>query len=233
VLAGKQPVENFRSAVERPPNPSAKNVPSLDEADRVVSFVLGSEAKDVAAMVAAGAPTADALRELLAITVAVVGATEQLYRAIGRKHPEQWESLERSAETFADEYVVKWLANADPEFKRAVTKQRRRKLVARAGALQLVESDRDQRSRWAAVTLPPDAPIPIAEDVGEGLGESTHEAEERLFEHLGAMTSTEPLVLAGQVVGLLCASECLLALFPSNLVAAFCVQLAAMTQQSE
>jgi hypothetical protein len=41
--------------------------------------------------------------------------------------------------------------------------------------------------------------------------------------------SNDPLALAGQVVGLLSAAEVLLALFPSNKVAAFCVQLAAMT----
>lgn len=184
-----------------------------------MSFVLG----DVTARLVNGA-----LVDLLAMTIAVVGATEQLYRVLGKRHPEQWESLERSAETFADEHVVALLASADPEFKRAVTTQRNRKLIARAGALQLVESDHNQRARWAAVTLPEDAPIPIAEDVGERLGEATYEAEERLFEHLGAVTSTEPLVIAGQVVGLLCASECLLALLPSNQVAAFCVQLASL-----
>ena len=55
------------------------------------------------------------------------------------------------------------------------------------------------------------------------------EAEERVYQHLAAVVADEPLVLAGQVVDLLCASECLLALFPSNKVAAFCVQLASMS----
>lgn len=80
-----------------------------------------------------------------------------------------------------------------------------------------------------AVTLPQDAPIPIAEEVGEGLGELTLEAEERVYQRLGAVASNDPLVLSGQVIGLLCACECLLALLPSNKVAAFCVQLASMS----
>jgi len=46
-------------------------------------------------------------------------------------------------------------------------------------------------------------------------------------------SQNDPLVLAGQVVGLLCASECLLALLPSNKVAAFCVQLASMSAAEE
>jgi hypothetical protein len=103
-----------------------------------LSFVL----RDVAARFVNGASV-----DLLAMTVAVVGATEQLYRVLGKQHPEHWESLERSAETFADEHVVALIANADPEFTRAVTMQRDRKLVARAGALQLMESDRNQRAR--------------------------------------------------------------------------------------
>jgi len=67
-----------------------------------------------------------------------------------------------------------------------------------------------------------------AEEVGERLNEKTFEAEERLHAHLGAIEVNEPLVLVGQVVGLLSAAECLLALYPSNQVAAFCVQLAAI-----
>jgi hypothetical protein len=128
-----------------------------------------------------------------------------------------------------DHFVVAWLADGDPALKRAVTKHRRRKLGVHRGVLRLVESDRSKRARWVAVTLPQDAPIPIAEDVGEGLGELTLEAEERVYQQLGAVASNDPLVLAGQVVGLLCACECLLALLPSNKVAAFCVQLASMS----
>ena len=170
---------------------------------------------------------------MLGLTIAVVGAAEQLYRSIGRPYPEQWESMERSAETFTDQFVVKWMANADAELKHSITKHRRRKLTAKAGTLRLVESDRNKRARWAQVTLPGEAPLPIAEEVGEGLGELTLETEERLYQHLGAVETSEPLVLAGQVVGLLSAAECLLALFPSNKVAAFCVQLAAMTAERE
>ena len=112
-------------------------------------------------------------------------------------HPEPWESLERSAQTFMDEFVVKSLVENDRELKRAVTTHRRRKLVARAGVLRLVESDRSKRARWVAVTLPQDAPLPIAEEVGDGLGELTLETEERVYQHLGAVTSNDPLVLAG------------------------------------
>jgi hypothetical protein len=65
------------------------------------------------------------------------------------------------------------------------------------------------------------------------LGELTLEAEERVYHHLGAVGSNDPLVLAGQVVGLLCASECLPALLPSNKVAAFCVQLASMSAAAD
>jgi hypothetical protein len=41
----------------------------------------------------------------LALTIAVVGAAEQLYRTVGQPYPEQWESLERSAETFMDHFL--------------------------------------------------------------------------------------------------------------------------------
>jgi lipid-A-disaccharide synthase-like uncharacterized protein len=208
------------------------NVPALEEAERVVSFVLNDEMKSIAGKVASGTPTVETLREMLALTIAVVGATEQFYRSVGLSHPDQWESLERSAQTFMDHFVVQWLAEGDRELKRAVTTHRRRKLAARAGVLRLVESDRNKRTRWATVTLPQDSPIPIAEQVGEGLGELTHETEARIYQHLGAVTSNDPLVLAGQAVGLLCATECLLSLYKSNKVAAFCIQLASMSVTS-
>jgi hypothetical protein len=38
-------------------------------------------------------------------------------------------------------------------------------------------------------------------------------------------------VLAGQIVGIMCASEFLLGLFPTNKVAAFCVQLASLSSE--
>jgi hypothetical protein len=60
------------------------------------------------------------------------------------------------------------------------------------------------------------------------LNELTFDTEERLYQHLSANESDDPLVLAGQVLGLLSAAESLLALFPSNKVAAFCVQIASM-----
>lgn len=125
--------------------------------------------------------------------------------------------------------MVKWLAENDPELKRAVTKQRRRKLAARAGGLRLVESQRDKRARWVAVTLPQDAPIPISMEIADGLNEQAMTFEERIEEHLASVPPSDPLALAGQVVGLLSASEILLALLPSNKVAAFCVQLASLT----
>ena len=194
----------------------------------MVSFVLHDELGELAAGIASGTSTADSLREALALTIAVVSAVESMFRSIGRPYPEQWESLERSAETFTDHFVVKWMASADSDLKKSITKHRRRKLTVKAGSLHLVESDRNKRARWANVTLPMDAPIPISEELGDGLNEATFEAEERLYGHLSAIEVTEPLVLAGQVVGLLSAAECLLALYPSNQLAAFCVQLAAL-----
>jgi hypothetical protein len=151
---------------------------------------------------------------------------------VGREAPSQWESLERSAETFTDHFVLELLAQNAPEMKRDVKKHRRRKLAARRGALCLVESDRNKRARWSAVTMPDDAPIPIDVSVADGLGELAFEVENRLHEHLSAMPPTEPLVLAGQIVGLLSAAECLPALFPSKKVAAFCVRLAAMSEDA-
>lgn len=197
----------------------------------MVSFVLATEARDIADGVSEGASTADRLRAFLGLTIAVVGATESLFRSVGRPFPDQWESLERSAKTFMDHFVIKVLADRDPDLKRAVTKHRHRKLAARAGALSLVEPDRNKRTRWAAVKLPLDAPIPISEDVSNGLADISFAAEERLYDHLSAINTTDPLVLAGQAVGLLCAAECLLSLLPSNALAAFCVQLAAMTAE--
>jgi len=206
----------------------AGNVPSLPEAARIVDFVLHGQVKAIAGRVEDGAATVDSLRELLALTIAIVGATEHMYTVVGRDHPDQWDSMARSAATFMDGYVVKTLADGDPELKRAVSQQRRRKLTARAGKLRLVESDRGKRARWAAVTLSQDAPIPIANEVADGLAEQTNAAEERVYDHLNAEPAHDPLVLAGQIVGLLTAAECLLALVPSTKVAAFCVHLAQM-----
>jgi hypothetical protein len=215
--------------VDRTSKTSGGNIPSLEEAARVATFVVNDELGQLAGKIASGTPTVESLREALALTIAVVATVEQMYRSIGRPYPEQWDSMERSAETFTDHFVVHFLADADANVKRAITKQRRRKLTVKAGALRLVESDRNKRARWAQVTLAMDAPIPIAQEVGEGLNELTLTAEERLWKHLSAITSNDPLFIAGQVVGLLSASEFLLALLPSNKVAAFCVHLAVMT----
>jgi len=212
-------------------NRAAENVPSLDEAARVVGFVLQDEMGAIAERATAGAHQSEGVRDLLALTIAVIGATEHLYIVLGRAHPEQWESLERSAATFMDHYVVDTLAEGNPNLKRAVTKQRRRKLSARAGKLLLVEPDRNKRSRWAAVTLPPNAPIPIAPEIADDLHEPLLYAEERIYDHLAAVPSPDPLVLAGQVVGLLAACELLLAQLPSKQVAAFCVQLGRMSAE--
>ncbi|MDB4953930.1 MAG: hypothetical protein JWO36_1499 [Myxococcales bacterium] len=180
--------------MERHSKTSAKNVPSLDEAERVVSFVLHDQLGQLAGKVASGTSTDESLREMLGLTIAVVGAAEQKHRSIGRPYPDQWESMERSAEMFTDQFVVKWMANADAELKHSITKHRHRKLTAKAGTLQLVESDRNKRARWAQVTLPGDAPLRIAEEVGEGFGEQTLETEERLYEQLGAVCSVRPSV---------------------------------------
>lgn len=209
----------------------SENVPSLDEAARVVEFIVQGEMKVIAERAVSGATASEGLRDLLALTIAVVGATEHLYIAVGRSHAAQWESLERSAATFMDEYVVKTLAADASGLKRAVTAQRRRKLAARAGVLRLVESDRDKRARWASVTMLPDAPIPIAPEIADSLHEPMLVAEERLFEQLAAVPSPGPLVLAGQVVGLLTACELLLAHLPSNEVAALCVELGRMSAE--
>src|SRR4051812_44372206 len=104
--------------------PAGKNVPSLDEAARVIDFILHGEMKSIADRVSGGAATTESLGELLGLTIAVVAATEHLYAVLGRAHPTQWESLERSSATFMDHYVVDLLAAENPELKRAVTAQR-------------------------------------------------------------------------------------------------------------
>jgi hypothetical protein len=75
----------------------------------------------------------DTLRRFLALTVAVLTETEHAFRAIAPKHPTQWESLERSANVFTDEHVIKWLAENNPDMQRAVAQHRRRKVMAGAG----------------------------------------------------------------------------------------------------
>lgn len=210
---------------------ATKSVPSLDEAHRVVTFVLDNEAAAIAADIAAGSTKTETMRKFLALTIAVLIQTEKAFRLIAQKYPTHWDSMERSANTFTDEHVIKWLAENNPVLKRAIALQRRRKLAARAGRLQLVESDRDKRARWVAVTFPENTPMPIAADVAEDLLEAMMAAQTRLEQHLTIDTidTTDPLVLAGQIVGLLSVSEVLLAMFPSNKVAAFCVYLASLS----
>lgn len=59
------------------------------------------------------------------------------------------------------------------------------------------------------------------------------ELEDDLDAHLAEVDTSDPLAIAGQVVGLLSASELLLALLQSDEVAAFCVALAATTARAD
>jgi len=112
------------------------------------------------------------MRQFVALTIAVLIQTETAYRLIGPKYPTHWDTVERSANTFTDEHMINWLAENNAMLKHAIT-QRRRKLAARAGRLQLVESDRDKRAGWVAITLPENAPMPISADVAEDLLEGS------------------------------------------------------------
>jgi hypothetical protein len=198
----------------------------------VVTWVLQEEAGAIAASVVAGSAKAETMRRFLALTIAVLTQTEKAFRAIAPEHPSQWESLERSAHTFTDEHVIKWLAENNPNLKCAIEQHRRRRLSAHAGQLQLVESDREKRARWVAVTFPENTPMPIGSDVSDDLLEAKMEAQTRIEEHLATGT-TDPLMLAGQVVGMLSAAEMLLAMLPSNKVAAFCVYLASLSAAND
>lgn len=51
------------------------------------------------------------------------------------------------------------------------------------------------------VTLAQGAPIPIAAEVGEGLGELTLATEERVYQHLGAVASNDPLASRVELSG--------------------------------
>ncbi|MCL4228962.1 MAG: hypothetical protein KJZ91_31220 [Myxococcales bacterium] len=53
-----------------------------------MSFVLATEAKDIAGGVAEGASATDSLRSFLALTIAVVGATEELFQSVGAPYPD-------------------------------------------------------------------------------------------------------------------------------------------------
>lgn len=193
-----------------------------------MSYVLKDEAGAIADRFTSAKDVKASLRETLSLTIAVLIQAERAYQSIATRFPDHWESLERSAAVFTSEFVVKVLAENAPWLKKGISTQRRRKVQARAGTLLLVESTLDKRARWVAVTLSPDSPIPIAEDVADGLLDATMQIEERLEQHLTTGIA-DPMVLAGQVVGLLSSAEVMLALVPSGKVAAFCVQLAAIT----
>jgi hypothetical protein len=164
------------------------------------------------------------------LTQATVTSAERSFRSVGREHPGNWEALERSASVFTDEHIVKWLAKNDPLLKRAIIKQRKRALSARAGALCLLESARDKHTRWVAVTHPEGARMPITEEVADGLNELTWDLDDRIDGFL-ARPPHDPLALAGRIVGLLSASEVLLALLPSDKVAAYCVMIASLVAE--
>lgn len=125
-----------------------QNIPSPDEAFRVVRFVLDDSLRDVAAGVLAGTSANEALQRVLTLTIAVCSALEHLWRSVGNANPDQWEALERSARVFTDAFVLDWLAKGSAELERAVARQRRRRLALRAGGLRLVESDHDAHARW-------------------------------------------------------------------------------------
>ena len=95
-MAGRADRELSIAPLERTSKTSA-NVPSLEEAERVVSIVLHDELGQLAADVSNGTSTEDS--RMLATTIAVVGACESTFRSIGRPYPDQWESIERSADS--------------------------------------------------------------------------------------------------------------------------------------
>ena len=72
--------------------------------------------------------------------------------------------------------------------------------------------------------------MPIAPEIADDLHQPLLIAEERLFDHLAEVPSPDPLLLAGQVVGLLTTREVLL---PSKQVAAFCVLLGQMSAERQ
>jgi hypothetical protein len=173
----------------------------------VASFILDDQVEAIAGSLARRASTADNLREVLALTIAVVTIVERTYKAMSDRYPDHWESLEQSAHTFVDHFVVEHFADSDPEVQRALAKHRERRVEKRAGKLGLVESERDQRTRWAVSSFPEGTPMPISEEVAEGLNELTLDVRDRITQHLNEASLTDPMVFAGQVVGLLSATE--------------------------
>ena len=133
--------------------PKAENVPSVDEANGVSTFILGELLSTIGAELVDGQPLdADSYRYLLALTIATVTSVERSFRSLGRENPENRESLERSASVFTDEHILKWLAKNDPLLKRAIAKQRKRRLAERAGNLfDYIEVFYNQRRRHSTL----------------------------------------------------------------------------------
>lgn len=216
-----------------------KNLPNLKEAERVASYIVTEELRkitDAMQTTSLGAlELPDAFREFLALTIAVSATVEHFYRLFGKQYPDHWESLEHSAQVLNDHGLLK-LWDVENESKRGLKRQRRRRLERRAGVLHLVESNHATHARWATVALPDDAPVPVAENVREGLPQAAELFERRVQACLDASPlPLEPLVFCGQIVGLLCAAEFLLSVFPKDLddVAAFCVRIAVMQVEHE
>jgi len=156
---------------------------------------------------------------------------ERSFALIGRRYPEQWESLEQSAHTFLDAFLLDRFANDDPKMREAVATHRARRIARTAGQLKLVESERDQHARWVAESYPDGTRMPITNEVAEDLNEATFEVRDRLTRHLSEADLSERRVMSGQIVGLLSAAEFLLALLPSRL-AAFCAHLASLSAEA-
>lgn len=72
---------------------SRRDLPSLDEAERVASFVLHEQLHEQLKPIAAGVvecePTAASVREIIALPIAAVTIAERLYRLIGKPYPAQ------------------------------------------------------------------------------------------------------------------------------------------------
>lgn len=140
-------------------------MPSLDAAERVVWSVLQRELGKVTKR----ASPDGALRKVLALTVAVVTVVDETYRVFRRSYPKQWRSIEASAKTFTECFVIPWIANGDAKSKKLLRSHRRRRLAARDGTLQLIEADRNKRGQWFELRLSADAPIPVSQKLAVGL----------------------------------------------------------------
>jgi uncharacterized Rossmann fold enzyme len=104
---GREPVQAFPERVVLKYDPPTANLSSLDEAGRVVAFILDDEVTAIAGSVARDASTAENL--IRALTIAVDGAVRAYVR--------------RS-------FVVDCFGDSDPEVKRAVARHRKRRVGA-------------------------------------------------------------------------------------------------------